>query len=69
MWWKSIINIEGGNTVIDINGSNLTRQDTEALLQALTTSINAILEHKPDHAVWTLTRLKDNIESNLKGDI
>ena len=53
--------------MIDINGSNLTKQDTEALLQALATSINAILEHKPDHAVWTLTKLKDNIESNIEG--
>ena len=51
------------------NGSNLTTEDTETLLKALATSINAILEHKPDHAVWTLTKLKDNIESNLKGEI
>lgn len=55
------------NLMIEIGGSTLTKQDTEYLLNTLAISINAILEHKPDDAVWVLTRLKDNIESNIEG--
>lgn len=53
---------------IEKNGSKLTKEDTETLLRALANSVNAILEHKPDDAVWILTRLQTNIEANIKGE-